>query len=82
MKQQTALQYLIQEIKKHAWIDEDGFEQVSLSILDLEKAKELEKEQIEKSFIDGKFHELYGLNITEEKRAEKYYEETYTQSSE
>ena len=48
----------------------------------LKKAKKMEKEQIKKSFIDGKFHELYGLNITEEERAEKYYEETYTQSSE
>jgi hypothetical protein len=43
------------------------------------QAKEMEKEQIEKSFSDGAQWELYGSDLTHEKRAKKYYNETFKQ---
>ena len=44
-----------------------------------EQAKEMEKEQIKKSFSDGAQWELYGSDLTYEERAEHYYNQTFKQ---
>jgi hypothetical protein len=44
-----------------------------------EQAKEMEKEQIKKSFSDGAQWELYGSDLTYEERAEQYYNITFKQ---
>lgn len=84
MKQQTAVDWLMENISY-----DNGYGQRNNSFTEsfdlsdfFKKAKEIEKEQIEKSFNDGAYWELYGSNITQIERAEKYYNETYTQSSE
>ena len=44
---------------------------------DINFAKEMEKDQIRKSFSDGSQWELYGSDLTHQERAEQYYNETY-----
>ena len=67
----TAVEWLRQELLKR---DMDN------SIKDLfEQAKEMEKEQIKKSFSDGAQWELYGSDLTYEERAEQYYNITFKQ---
>jgi len=68
MAQQTAVEWLMQNIEKslpnfiEAWHDE------------FEEAKKMEKEIIEKAYVDGKFSYLHeGFHIT----AEQYYNETF-----
>jgi hypothetical protein len=43
------------------------------------EAKEMEKEQIRKSFSDGAQWELYGCDLTYEERSEEYYNEIFKQ---
>ena len=50
-----------------------------LSARDFKEAKEMEKEQIKKSFSDGAQWELYGSDLTYEERAEHYYNQTFKQ---
>jgi hypothetical protein len=45
----------------------------------VEQAKEMEKEQIRKSFSDGAQWELYGCDLTYEERSEEYYNEIFKQ---
>jgi len=40
---QTAVEFLVEQITKHTWYDEEGFGHISVSILDIEQAKEIEK---------------------------------------
>jgi hypothetical protein len=44
-KKQTAVEFLIEQITKHTWYDEEGFGHVSVSVLDIEQAKQMEREQ-------------------------------------
>jgi hypothetical protein len=44
-KKQTAVEFLVEQITKHTWYDEEGFGHVSVSILDIEQAKQMEREQ-------------------------------------
>ena len=43
----------------------------------IKQAKEMENEQIRKSFSDGAQWELYGCDLTHEERSEQYYNETF-----
>jgi hypothetical protein len=70
----TAVEWLINEIdmqyhdiniKRKEWM--------------IDKAKEMEKEQIRKSFSDGAQWELYGSDLTHEERSEEYYNEIFKQ---
>jgi hypothetical protein len=45
----------------------------------IEQAKEMEKEQIRKSFSDGAQWEIYGSDLTHEERSEEYYNEIFKQ---
>ena len=72
MKQQTAIEWLIEQTRTPEWH--------SLKRGDIiEKAKEIEKEQIEKAVIFGNRQDFY--DGTEE-IGSNYYNSTYTQSSE
>jgi hypothetical protein len=70
---ETAVEWLVEQITKHTWYDEEGFGHVSVSILDINKAKEMEKQQITDAYVAGgekgfnKFGEDY----------EQYYKETF-----
>jgi hypothetical protein len=44
-KKQTAVEFLVEQITKHTWYDEEGFGHVSVNILDIEQAKQMEREQ-------------------------------------
>jgi hypothetical protein len=65
----TAVEWLVEQMKDDRFLEafEDEFKQ----------AKEMEKEQIKKSFSDGSQWELYGSDLTHQERAEQYYNETY-----
>lgn len=72
MKQQTAIEWLIEQTRTPEWH--------SLKRGDIiEKAKEIEKEQIEKAVVFGNRQDFY--DGTEE-IGSNYYNLTYTQSSE
>jgi hypothetical protein len=47
--------------------------------VDIDKAIEMEKEHIRKSFSDGAQWELYGCDLTHEERSEEYYNEIFKQ---
>ncbi len=66
----TAVEWLIEKlgIEGIIWLQEE-----------IEQAKEMEKQQIEKSFSDGAQWELYGCDLTHQERAEQYYNETFKQ---
>jgi hypothetical protein len=66
-KKQTAVDFLVEQITKHTWYDEEGFGHVSVSILDIEQAKQMEQEQI----MEAHYAPGYGLF------SEKYYDETF-----
>jgi hypothetical protein len=70
----TAVEWLIDEIdmqypdiniKRKEWM--------------IDKAKEMEEEQISKSFSDGAQWKLYGCDLTHEERSEEYYNEIFKQ---
>jgi hypothetical protein len=66
-KKQTAVEFLVEQITKHTWYDEEGFDYVSVSILDIEQAKKMEQEQI----MEAHYAPKYGCF------SEKYYDETF-----
>jgi hypothetical protein len=66
-KKQTAVDFLVEQITKHTWYDEEGFGHVSVSILDIEQAKQMEQEQI----MEAHYAPKYGCF------SEKYYDETF-----
>ena len=66
-KKQTAVEFLVEQITKHTWYDEEGFGHVSVSILDIEQAKQMEQEQI----MEAHYAPKYGCF------SEKYYDETF-----
>ena len=86
MKQQTAVQWILNEIFKKDLsivIDEKINPKMSKIIT---QAKEMEKEQIEKSFNEGwlqcNIYELPEKSRKHFKIANEYFDFTYTQSSE
>jgi hypothetical protein len=68
---QTAVEFLVEQITKHTWYDEEGFGHVSVSILDIEQAKQIEKEQICNAYRVG------WINYSPKTDSEQYYNETY-----
>jgi hypothetical protein len=74
MKQQTAVEYLYKNLLDNPISNEDVIYNINI----FEKAKEIEKEQITDAYLEGgrKGFNFFGDDF------EKYYEETYTQSSE
>jgi hypothetical protein len=68
----TAVQWLVEQMDKNTWYDENGNSQVNIQFDDFEQAKEMEKQQI----IDA-----YKFGITDEYviGAEQYYKQTYNQ---
>ena len=83
MKQQTAIEWLLNEFQE-AHKDFGGLDLQWLN--KFEKAKEMEKEQIEKSFDEGwlqcNINELPEKSRKHFKTATDYFDFTYTQSSE
>lgn len=69
----SAVEWLQEQYNQCPKYEERIYEQ------DWEKAKEMEKEQIKKSFSDGAQWELYGSDLTYEERAEHYYNKTFKQ---
>ena len=61
------------------WLVEQIIKEKGLVDLDIQAAKEMEKEQIKKSFSDGAQWELYGSDLTYKERAEHYYNQTFKQ---
>jgi hypothetical protein len=72
MKQQTAVEYLYKNLLDNPISNEDVIYNINV----FEKAKEMEKQQIEEAWDDAK------ANNSGCGDSETYYEETYTQSSE
>jgi hypothetical protein len=66
---QTAVEWLIQELGEYFPHEIGGIH------LMVDKAKQMEKEQIKDAFTDGCIGELYELNAYY--TSEKYYNETY-----
>lgn len=62
---QTAVEWLVEQIKNNVHNTIEEFELI------VEQAKEMEKEQIEKTFEEGMFHHINGLCPDE------YYNETF-----
>jgi hypothetical protein len=75
----TAMQELLKELIEVSQIGENPFIKTTVNIIiDMAENKlEKEKEQLKTSFSDGASWELYGSNITQEERAEKYYNEVF-----
>jgi hypothetical protein len=77
---ETAVEWLVEQITKHTWYDEEGFGHVSVSILDINKAKEREKLQIEIAFLSGKHDGIKSCRYLadyKETEAEQYYNEKF-----
>ncbi len=66
-KKQTAVEFIVEQITKHTWYDEEGFGHISVSVLDIEQAKQMEQEQI----MEAHYAPKYGCF------SEKYYDETF-----
>jgi hypothetical protein len=49
---ETPVEFLVEQIRKNTWYDEEGFGQVAVDILDIEQAKQMEKQK------DQKYNEL------------------------
>jgi len=46
MEKQTAVEWLIEQLNKNTWYDESNCPQVNIGVINLEQAKEMEKQQI------------------------------------
>ena len=73
MKKQTALEWLVDQCNNWSGICNGEF--IDPEIVD--KAKAMEKEQIEEAYSEGKFDQYYYTT----KEAEQYYNETYNKTS-
>jgi len=86
MAQQTAVEWLKDKLKET--YDKEGKLPLAYTLHLVEQAKQMEKEQIIRSYCDGFYRSgegwngEYGLkdieNIAEEINAEQYYNETFT----
>ena len=80
MKTQTAVAWLEDQITKHTWYDEEGFGHVSVSILDIEQAKEMEKSQMinfADDYVDNCVIPNENMAIPTKMDVPEYYNETY-----
>jgi hypothetical protein len=68
----TAVNWLDEQIKKHTWYDEEGFGYVKVSSLDIEQAKQMEKEQIIDAWDNGMKSDNGHFGTKEQ-----YYNETF-----
>jgi hypothetical protein len=73
MSKQTSVEFLVEQITKHTWYDEEGFGHISVSILDIEKAKQIDKENIIQAFKEGNLYHGWALKH----EPEQYYNKTY-----
>ena len=75
----TAMQELLNELNEVSQIGENPFIKTTVNlIIDMVEDKlSKEKKQIKTSFSDGANWELYGSNVTQEERSEKYYNELF-----
>ena len=82
-KQLTAVEWLINALNKEIGLISfvpNADEEYTKEIFNIiQQAKEIEKEQIRKSFSDGAQWELYGCDLTHEERSEEYYNEIFKQ---
>jgi hypothetical protein len=72
MAQQTAVEWLVQQMKKDSY--QILFGKLNASIETIEQAKAMEKEQITKAHLFGLLHPI---EMEATKQAEQYYNETY-----
>jgi len=70
---QTAVEWLYDQLEFDDSISMETIHNV------FEQAEEMEKQQIKKSFSDGSQYELYGSDLTNQERAEQYYNEIFKQ---
>jgi hypothetical protein len=69
---QTAVEWLIEQIENQR---ETGNTDLRTTLHFCDKAKELEKQQIENAWINGKENDTYGFHISLD--AEQYYNQTF-----
>lgn len=50
---QSAVEWLLEQINKNTWYDESNYPQVNIGVIDLEQAKEMEKEQLKEMYLKG-----------------------------
>ena len=74
MAQQTAVNFLLRELRIE---DLAKGEQLSVVLQICEKAKQMEKEQIQESWNDGNFLGRNGNILLEYNTGKQYYNETY-----
>ena len=73
MAQQTAVDFAVEKLEKLIPIGN----QILIGII-LEKAKEMEKEQIKEAHLNGQSEwDIQSLGDTQKKLSEQYYNETY-----
>ncbi len=72
MAQQTAVEWLVEQMKKDSY--QILFGKLNASIETIEQAKAMEKEQITQAHLFGLLHPI---EIEATKQAEQYYNETY-----
>jgi hypothetical protein len=72
MAQQTAVEWLVEQMKKDSY--QILFGKLNASIETIEQAKAMEKEQIIQAHLLGLLHPI---EIEATKQAEQYYNETY-----
>lgn len=75
MSKQTAVEWLVQELKAHDFSPSDGMVKINIPLYLLEEkqseAKAMEREQIVEAWCDEVPRLVFGL------KAEKYYERNY-----
>ena len=73
-KQQTAVEWLVEQMEKDSY--QILFGKLNASIETIEQAKAMEKEQIMKSYAEGCADSILDES-TDKIRSEQYYKETY-----
>jgi len=73
----TAVEWLVEQITKNTWYDEEGFGHVSVSILDINKAKEMEKRQITSAYNRSTYQFANDAEVIAPKSALEYYNQTF-----
>jgi hypothetical protein len=78
---QSAVEYLAEKLLENQTYDRDGYVIIDLSVEHLEylvqRAKEMEKEQIIESYCQGCFDISKDENIYPRETSEQYYNETF-----
>ena len=76
MAQQTAVEWLINKLQNRQNGIFDGFPHLSLDKI-YDQAKQMEKEQIKKSWFDSTLQFDNAASMVDKKEFEQYYNETY-----